>query len=124
MQRLTLFSAVVLAFGLVGCRPAAEVAPPTQAPPPAVGVATATLKEITPALQFVGRVEAIDAVDLVARVNGFLAERLFQEGATVEEGQLLFRIEPEPFEGALAARQADRERAEATLVNARLQRER
>lgn len=124
MQRLPLFPAVILALGLIGCRPAAEVVAPTQAPPPAVGVATAALKEITPAMEFVGRVEAIDAVDLVARVNGFLAERLFQEGATVEEGQLLFRIEREPFEGALATRQAELERAEATLVNARLQRER
>ena len=88
MQRLPLFPAVILALGLIGCRPAAEVVAPTQAPPPAVGVATAALKEITPAMEFVGRVEAIDAVDLVARVNGFLAERLFQEGATVEEGQL------------------------------------
>ena len=128
MQRIppfpALLPALVLALGLIGCRPAAEVAPATAPPPPAVGVATATLKAITPAMEFVGRVEAIDAVDLVARVNGFLAERLFREGATVEEGQLLFRIEREPFEGALASRQADLERAEATLVNARLQRER
>lgn len=77
-----------------------------------------------PGMEFVGRVEAIDSVDIIARVNGFLVAREFEEGASVEEGQVLFRIEPEPFEAAVAARRADVERADATLLNARLQRER
>lgn len=113
------------AIGLVACelgdQPAVTSAPP---PPPAVGVAPVVEREITPQMEFVGRVEAIDAVDLVARVNGFLTERSFEEGARVEAGDLLFRIEREPFEANVVARRADVERATATLTNARLQRER
>ncbi|MCG6984038.1 MAG: efflux RND transporter periplasmic adaptor subunit [Thiocapsa sp.] len=123
MQRILRMSVVTLAIGLAGCEQG-EVAEPRDLPPPAVGVASASLREVRPATEFVGRVEAIDAVDLLARVNGFLLERAFEEGATVEEGQLLFRIEREPFEAAVAARRADVERTEATLLNARLQRER
>lgn len=125
MQRFCVLPVIALAIGLAGCKPTGEIAAPsTPAPPPSVGVATVVQREIRPAAEFVGRVEAIDAVDLVARVNGFLDAREFQEGATVEAGQLLFRIEREPFEGAVAARRADLARADATLLNARLQRER
>jgi membrane fusion protein (multidrug efflux system) len=87
-------------------------------------VATVREREITPSMEFVGRVEAIDAVDLVARVQGFLEERAFEEGAMVNAGDLLFRIEREPYEATVTARRADVERTTATLTNARLQRER
>lgn len=123
MKHLTGLLLVMLASVLLGCErapPAPTVAPP----PPAVGVASVVPREVTPTLEFVGRVEAIDAVDLVARVNGFLMSREFEEGARVEQGELLFRLEREPFEAAVAARRADVERTEATLLNARLQRER
>ncbi len=113
------------AIGLVACEPGNQTAGTgTPPPPPAVGVAPVVEREITPSMEFVGRVEAIDAVDLMARVNGFLTERTFEEGAMVKEGDLLFRIEREPFEATVAARRADVERAMATLTNARLQRER
>ncbi len=125
MRRILGLFMLSSAIGLVACEPgnqtAGPVAPP---PPPAVGVAPVVEREITPQMEFVGRVEAIDAVDLVARVNGFLTERTFEEGAMVNEGDLLFRIEPEPFEANVAARRADIERTTATLTNARLQRER
>ncbi len=116
----------VLVLTLTGCEPASEApgsaaAPP---PPPAVGVAPVREREITPSTEFVARVEAIDAVDLAARVQGFLEERAFDEGAMVQAGALLFRIEREPFEANVAARNADVERTTATLTNARLQRER
>lgn len=123
MKQLLGLSVVILAVGLGGCDQP-ELTAPSSLPPPSVGVAAATLREVTPSMEFVGRVEAMDAVDLVARVNGFLLSRAFDEGASVEEGDLLFRIEREPFEAAVAARRADVERIEATLLNARLQRER
>jgi membrane fusion protein (multidrug efflux system) len=124
MKRVRVLPAIALAIGLAGCQPTGEVAAPADAPPPSVGVATVVQREITPSMEFVGRVEAIDAVDLVARVQGFLDSREFEEGASVAAGQLLFRIEREPFEAAVATRRADLARAEATLLNARLQRER
>lgn len=94
------------------------------APPPSVGVAPVARRDVTPAMDFVGRVEAVDSVDLEARVTGFLGERHFAEGSTVRAGDVLFHIEREPFEAALAARQADLARTEAALLNARQQRER
>lgn len=124
MRRFLAISGITLALGLSGCGQEGQQVPSGAAPPPAVGVAQVVLREVTPAMEFVGRVEAIDSVDLIARVNGFLLAREFAEGAKVKEGQLLFRIEREPFEARVAARQADVERADATLLNARLQRER
>jgi len=125
MRRILGLFMLSSAIGLVACEPGNQTAGPVSPPPPpAVGVAPVVEREITPQMEFVGRVEAIDAVDLVARVNGFLTERTFEEGAMVNEGDLLFRIEPEPFEANVAARRADIERTTATLTNARLQRER
>lgn len=119
---LILVSGVI---GLLGCEPGEQAAgPAVAAPPPAVGVAPVREREITPSMEFVGRVEAIDSVDLVARVQGFLEERAFDEGAMVAAGDLLFRIEREPYEANVTARRADIERNTATLTNARLQRQR
>ena len=123
MRRILVISAMVVGLGLAACDQVEDATTAT-APPPGVGVAPAVRKPVTPQLQFVGRVEAIDSVDLEARVTGFLAGRNFEEGATVEAGDLLFRIEPGPYEAAVAARRADLARTEATLLNAMQQRQR
>jgi membrane fusion protein (multidrug efflux system) len=86
--------------------------------PPAVGVITAEKRPVTESTEFVGRVEAIDRVDLRARVTGFLQERLFPEGQEVEADQLLFRLERAPFEADVARAQAQVASAEAELTNA------
>ncbi|HEV7268445.1 MAG TPA: efflux RND transporter periplasmic adaptor subunit [Falsiroseomonas sp.] len=86
--------------------------------PPAVGVITAERRPVTESSEFVGRIEAIDRVDLRARVTGFLQERLFREGQEVEAGQQLFRLERAPFEAELARAQAEVAAAEAELTNA------
>ena len=88
---------------------------------PKVVVAAAHVEEITDEISFIGRVEAIDKVDIVARVEGFLQERLAEDGAEVEEGALLFRIEPDLYQATLAARQADLDRARANLELARVE---
>ncbi len=124
MRRKLVISALLLGFGLAACDQAEEATRAAGVPPPAVGVTPVVQKEITPSFEFVARVEAVDSVDLEARVTGFLVKRLFAEGATVQRGDLLFRIEPGPYEAAVAARRADVARTEATLVNATQQRER
>jgi membrane fusion protein, multidrug efflux system len=124
MRRSLVISAVFLAISLAACDQAEDGATAASAPPPSVGVTPVVHREITPSFDFVARVEAIDSVDLEARVTGFLVERHFKEGATVQRGDLLFRIEPGPYEAAVAARRADLARTEATLVNATQQRER
>jgi len=124
MRRILVISALALGLGLAACDQAEDSASAGSGPPPAVGVAPVIEKEITPSFEFIGRVEAVDSVDLEARVTGFLVERLFEEGATVQRGDLLFRIEPGPYEAAVAARRAELARTEATLINAVQQRER
>ena len=67
-------------------------------PPPAVGVVKAEVKPVTEATDFVGRIQAIDKVDLSARVTGFIQKRHFTEGAEVKVGDPLFTMERAPFE--------------------------
>ena len=87
-------------------------------PPPAVLVAPAELRSMTKQFEFVGRAEALEKVDLRARVQGYLGPRLFKDGEDVKEGQLVFTIEKEPFEAAVDQRKAQLAYAQATLANA------
>src|SRR6267143_1823610 len=88
------------------------------APPPAVLVQPAELRSMTKQAEFVGRAEALEKVDLRARVQGFLGSRLFKEGEDVKEGQVVFTIEREPFEAAVDQRKAQLAAAQATFANA------
>ena len=73
---------------------------------------------MTKQAEFVGRAEALEKVDLRARVTGFLGPRLFKDGDAVKEGQVIFTIEKEPFEAAVDQRKAQLASAQATLANA------
>src|ERR1700692_3621893 len=86
--------------------------------PPAVGVVTARKQPVTETSSFVGRIQAIDKVDLVARITAFIEERLFTEGAEVNKGDLLYRLERAPFEADLEAKQAAVAQQQALLRNA------
>lgn len=74
-----------------------------QTPPDAlpVGTVVATRTNITPAEEFVGRIEAVNRVEIRARVTGYLEAVQFKEGQLVKEGDPLFRIERAPFEAAV-----------------------
>ena len=95
-----------------------------QTPPPAVLVATAELRDITPATEFVGRVKATDRVEIRARVTGFLGPRLFKDGDLVTEGQVLFKLDSAPFEAVVQQKQATVQSAEASVQLADLQSQR
>ncbi len=86
--------------------------------PPAVGVVKVEKQPITEADEFVGRVQSIDRVDLVARVTAFIEERRFTEGAEVQKGDILYMLERGPFEADLAAKQATVAQIQALLRNA------
>ncbi len=88
--------------------------------PPAVGVVPAERRGVTETAEFVGRVEAVNRVDIRARVTGFLERQAFREGAEVRAGELLFTIERAPFEAEVARAQAQVAAAEAELINARI----
>jgi len=115
-------SRAILALLLILATPAAAQFGPQG--PPAVGVVTAERRPVTESTEFVGRIEAINRVDLRARVTGFLQERLFREGQEVRENQLLFRLERAPFEADVARAQAQVASAEASLANANINLER
>ncbi|WP_438751058.1 efflux RND transporter periplasmic adaptor subunit [Pararhizobium sp. O133] len=82
---------------------------------------TVTLEDVSPKHEFVGRVEALNAIDIRSRIDGFIDERLFEEGSSVEKGQELFRMDSRALDIALADAKASLARAEATLVDAERQ---
>jgi membrane fusion protein (multidrug efflux system) len=97
--------------------PAAAQTPPA----PSVGVVVASSRDVTQTTQLVGRVQAVDTVQFVARITGFLERRLFEEGQRVEKDAPLFVIEQAPFQAIVASREAALASAQATLNNATLQ---
>jgi len=106
----------VLASGAVAQMPAAG--------PPAVGVAVVEPSAITETTEVRGRVEAMQKVDLIARVTGFLEKQMFDEGAEVRKGDLLFELERAPFLADVEAKEAGVAQAQAQLDNANIALER
>jgi membrane fusion protein (multidrug efflux system) len=111
---------LIAALSLASCgEPEPQAGPPPA--PPAVSVIAVQKKDVAPASAFVGRIVATDKVELRARVQGFLQKRLFTEGQDVKSGDLLFIIEPEPFQAAVTQAEADLASAEADAQNAKVQ---
>src|SRR6202012_4146340 len=88
--------------------------------PPAVGVLQAEKRPVTESNEFLGRIEAVNRVAVVARVTAFLDKRNFVEGAEVKTGDLLYELERGPFEADLKSKHAQVAQLQATLVNAKL----
>jgi multidrug efflux system membrane fusion protein len=86
--------------------------PPGPPPPPPVSVAPAVERQVTEWDEFSGRLVAVERVELRSRVSGYLRSIHFRPGQLVQKGDLLFQVDPRPFEAALA-------RAEAALASAR-----
>lgn len=93
--------------------------------PPAVGVVRVARQEITQTNEFIGRIQAVGRVALVARVTAFLEKRLFVEGSEVKKGDLLYQLEQPPFQAQVdynkanvAQLQAQHQNAELTLERA------
>lgn len=105
------FCATLLIAGLV--LPASAQQQPAAVP---VGVVKAERKPIADALDFVGRVEAINRVEIKARITGFLEQVLFKEGDAVKEGAPLYRIEQGLFQAAVEQAQGALERSKASKV--------
>jgi membrane fusion protein (multidrug efflux system) len=83
-----------------------------------VTVATVTEQDVSPTAEYVGHVEAIEAVDLRARVEGFLEKVNFEEGDFVQAGDLLYVIEQAPYQAKVDADRARLEQARAELARA------
>lgn len=121
---LRLLTAGIVSLLLVGCEKPEAPANSETEPPPAVTVVAVTREAVAPTTSFTGRVEAVDSVDLRARVEGFLERRLFEEGADVAVGDVLFVLEKAPYEASVERVKATVARAEATLQLATIDRKR
>jgi membrane fusion protein (multidrug efflux system) len=91
---------------------------PGQMPPPPVGVVTVAPTSVPIEVELSGRLEPIRTAQVRARVTGVVHKRLFTEGALVQAGQSLYRIDPAPYQAALDSAQAVQAKAEAALAQA------
>ena len=112
--------ALAFAAGLAACSGADEpgASGPPQGPPP-VMVATPLRQTIVDWDEYVGRFEAVKSVDVRPRVSGYLQSIHFADGDFVRLGQLLFVIDPRPYQAVLEQANADAERARAALALAK-----
>ena len=113
--------AVVALICATGFGVAQAQAQAQQGAPPAVLVQKAELKPLGARAEFIGRVAAIDKVELRARVKGFLGPRKFIDGDKVKEGQVLFTIEPDTYQATVDQKTAQRDAATADLANSEVQ---
>jgi membrane fusion protein, multidrug efflux system len=88
--------------------------------PPAVGVVRAERQQITQTDEFVGRVQAVGRVILVARVTAFLEMRMFVEGSEVKKDDLLYQLEQPPFQAQVDAAKANVDQLDAQHRNAQI----
>jgi len=118
MTSRTLFP-VALLLAASACRPA-----PLPPRAPEVTVAPAVGREVADWDEFTGHFEAVNSVEVRPRVSGYVQRAAFTEGATVRQGDLLFVIDPRPYEAEVARAEADLERARthAKLAGSELER--
>ena len=112
-QSIVLLSTLLIA----GCEAAAQSSAPA-APPPAVTVAPVSFRPLRQWDDFTGRMEAVNSVEVRPRVAGQIVATPFADGAHVRKGQLLFQIDPRPFQAEVdrLAAQVDQAKAKADLA--------
>ena len=114
MSRMTIPGLAIglIALVVTGCEKGNQFVPP---PPPEVTVATPVSREVVDTIEFTGTTRATAKVDLKARISGYLQKIEFEDGQLVKKGDLLFVIEPAPFEAELQSAKAHLQKAEAAL---------
>jgi multidrug efflux system membrane fusion protein len=117
---LALVAATTLALASLGCD--SNAAPAAGGPPPAeVSIAPVLNKTVHAWDDFTGRISAVESVDLRPRVSGYIERVAFEEGQDVQRGDLLFVIDPRPYQAALAQAEAQLEAARSAARLARAQ---
>lgn len=105
-SRHLLLAAAALSL-LAACSDDSKQAEAPAAPPPSVTVAKVTSQDVRQSESFVGQIAAVDQVDLVARVSGFLEDKAVPDGSFVKQDDLLFTIEKAEYEAQLTKAKAD-----------------
>ena len=108
-------AAVAFVAVAAGC---SKEAPPPQRPVPEVTVITIEPKDIPYVTNFVAQTESSRQVNIVARVSGYLDKIAYQEGEVVKEGQLLFQLDPKPFQAQLDAARGELQSQQARFTTA------
>lgn len=103
----------------LGTAPAPTLAQQAAVPPPSVVVAAVVSKTLDRASRYVGTVQAIESVDVKARVEGYLEKVAFEQGGAVTVGQLLYQIDQAPFQADLESAKAQVAAAKAELDSAK-----
>jgi len=112
-----------MAIGLAGCdqgAPQAQAQTKAPPPPPTVSVSRPIQQEIIDWDEYTGRFDAVEFVEIRARVSGYLTEIAFKDGQDVKKGDKLFSIDARPFERALEQAQAELFAAKTKVENANL----
>jgi RND family efflux transporter MFP subunit len=110
------FAVVTLCLALGGCKREPPAIAAT--PPPVVMVSSPVEREVSDYYEYTGRTAAVDAVEVRARVSGYLVKVNFREGALVKKGDLLFQIDPRPFQAVLDQAKGQVAQLEARLARA------
>nr|WP_284214637.1 efflux RND transporter periplasmic adaptor subunit [Methylobacterium oxalidis] len=109
---------------LSACNQKQQAAAPVPGPPPEVSVVTVAPQPIPYVRDLPGRVAPVRVAEVRSRVSGLVVKRLFEQGSQVKEGDILYKIDPAPYEVELASAEAALARQEAALVLANQQAER
>src|SRR5215510_1570452 len=115
LHRLSPYALSGLLLLMTACAQQQPTAAPP--PPPKVTVSQPISREVVEWEEYTGRLEAVESVEIRARVNGYLQSIHFKNGAIVKQGDLLFVIDPRPYQAEL-----ERAKADLGLANARLER--
>ena len=116
--------APVAAALLAGCTPVPRQAAPAE--PTVIPISKPVVREVTDYVEFTGRVNAVQSVNIIPRVTGYLVQAPFEEGTEIKTGDLLFEIDPRPYQAQLdqALGQVEVYRAQLQLAEVTLARDR
>ncbi len=117
VSRVVLLAGLLSGAPLSACKPAGPAQPP-QLPPAEVTVSRPLLEEVTDAAEYTGRTDAIASTDVRPRVTGFIAQLHFQPRDFVQQGDVLFTIDPSEYRAARDSAQAQVTAQEANLKKA------
>lgn len=125
MSALSWFRYGVTAVGLLAaCLPALAADPAPKPPPVTVSVVTAEPQDLPIVEELPGRIAPTRMAEVRPRVSGIVVERVFEQGSLVKEGDVLYRIDPAPFQVQVDSARATLRRAQAAQLRARQQADR